>query len=94
MIGDWVNYRGICNRIAPADFCHFEWIDEIRPIPLTAEILEKNGLTKMEAFKGYNLMRLTSGFYSVEDHCLIEFKYVHQLQHLLRLIGLEKEIIL
>lgn len=46
MIGDWVNYRGICNRIAPADFCHFEWIDEIRPIPLTPEILEKNGFTK------------------------------------------------
>ena len=43
MIGDWVDYRGIYNRVAPADFCHFEWIDEIRPIPLTPEILEKNG---------------------------------------------------
>lgn len=43
MIGDWVSYRGIVNKVAPADFCKKAWIDEIKPIPLTPEILEKNG---------------------------------------------------
>lgn len=45
MIGDWVSYRGIFNRIAPADFnsYHKIWMEEIEPIPLTPEILEKNG---------------------------------------------------
>ena len=46
MIGDWVSYHGIVNKVAPADFCQKEWIDEIKPIPLTPEILEKNGFKK------------------------------------------------
>lgn len=100
MIGDWILSGNEPVKVYCAPYSYGKGVNlyhvdnTYSPIPLTEEILEKNGLTKMEAFNGYNLMRLTSGFYSVEDHCLIEFKYVHQLQHLLRLIGLEKEIIL
>ena len=37
MIGDLVSYRGIVNRVAPADFCQKAWIEEIKPIPLTPD---------------------------------------------------------
>ena len=80
---------------------------EIEPIPLTPEILEKNGWIK----DGY--------FYKAEDGSYIQLgelfehasfraekhgipreiqtsphllKYIHQLQHALRLCGIEKEI--
>lgn len=48
MIGDWVSYRGVFNQIAPADFDpdHKMWMEEIKPISLTPEILEKNGFVK------------------------------------------------
>jgi hypothetical protein len=51
-------------------------IDMCVPIPLTPEILEKNG------FNG-GLDRI--------HHCHI--KYVHQLQHALRLAGVEKDVV-
>lgn len=48
MVGDWVNYKGIYNTVARADFDihHDKWIEEIQPIPITEEILEKNGFIK------------------------------------------------
>lgn len=71
-------------------------IEECKPIPLTDEILEKNGFKEgwTECFKGYNLMKSSRGYYSIEDHCLIELRYVHELQHALKLCGIEKEIVL
>ena len=118
MIGDWVNYRGICNRVAPADFCHFEWMDEIRPIPLTPEILEKNGfvpkfsdgcLTEYLIYKdivdGLHEMYIRIAYFNIKEKehklecfdcrtggCQIWIKFVHELQHALRLCGIEKEI--
>lgn len=88
--------------------------DNIEPIPLTAEILEKNGFEKQGfdgwllefgtyAESGHILWRTDYG----EPHLLIEsysskhgdFRsfgicYVHELQHALKLCGIEKEIIL
>ena len=46
MIGDWVSYHGIVNKVAPADFCQKAWIDEIEPIPLTDAILKANGFNR------------------------------------------------
>ena len=46
MVGDWVSYHGIATKVAPADFCQKKWLEEIKPIPLTPEILEKNGFKK------------------------------------------------
>ena len=122
MINDWViaygkntqvvwvgNLQKLAVRGFPSEF--FE--DEIEPIPLTPEILEKNGFTEIKGtnttFKidiyGY-LIKVTfpkeneetnkrnpflvidsrPSYYSSE--CL----YVHELQHVLRLLGIEKEI--
>lgn len=50
MIGDWVSHNGIWNRIAPADLipdAHKKWLEEAQPIPITPEILEKNGWKKV-----------------------------------------------
>lgn len=83
--------------------------DDFQPIPLTPEILEKNGWKH----KYYGIYRQTIGetitidIYpegcSVEDergsqcryrlrHHLPGPKFVHELQHALRLCGIEKEI--
>lgn len=62
MIGDWVSYNGISNKISLADYGidkgHAEWRNEIEPIPLTPEILEKNGWVSdnyNDPFRVYNL---------------------------------------
>ena len=76
----------------------------IEPIPLTPEILEKNDFvqnTKDSIFEhiGCSIIygkyyRRTEGNALDTGDCLYPIKYVHQLQHALRLCGIEKEIIL
>lgn len=76
--------------------------EEVKPIPLTPEILEKNGFV-LESYSG-NVM---SGKWWTRNDFVIhknmndsvgknnfKYEYVHQLQHALRLCGIEKEIIL
>ena len=121
MIGDWVNYNGVFNQIAPADFdlYHKEWIETIKPIPLTAEILEKNGFENYEfdnsiydTYVGNNVrfgIQIKPWqfwcYYSYptpegeenDEFFRISFEekpFVHQLQHVLRLCEVNKEIIL
>ena len=87
-------------------------LEDIHPIPLTAEILEKNGFRKLDRFNEYVIgewdsnpfiaVRLAEKF--VEPTILVKNggtsahlfgsrgENVHQLQHALRLAGVEKEI--
>lgn len=83
----------------------FSWIE---PIPLTAEILEKNFKSKRNIF-GLQTYILDENF-SLEDRgsklCLVrtcndyigskfwvcDIMYVHQLQHALKLFNIEQEI--
>lgn len=88
----------------------FEGYDHVAPIPLTDEILEKNGLVLEDEF-GYSafalhfmedknldleLSKSESGFWcwsiSCDEYCVVQLHYVHQLQHALRLCGIEKDI--
>lgn len=98
-------------------------IDEIQPIPLTAEILEKNGFRKevdknnFESYLYYNFAgdgfirvilwdggdgdwSIKIGNYDKFDDNEIIYKNdfvflkLHQLQHALRLCGVDKEIVL
>lgn len=65
--------------------------DEIVGIPLTAEILWKN-FPDPEIVCWYpdnNTYRIIIG-----DDIALNIKYVHELQHALRLCGIEKEIVL
>lgn len=78
---------------------HWCNIEKVKPIPLTAEILEKNLATEPQIAwcVGWNkkddihveIKRedLNAAFYGV-------IYFVHQLQHSLRLCGIEKEIVI
>lgn len=90
---------------------------EIEPIPLTREILEKNGFEKLDFshyhIKGRTLVLDADGKWEGElvwhwvvtemdtnskgqnyviDYYVATIQYVHQLQHALRLCGIDLEI--
>ena len=124
MIGDWVQgflpdtnskVVGILNDIQIAIIgggAYMELdVDDLQPIPLTPEILEKNGfvLSKESSRKPYQLRdnsiyvsvikgRLNARYYEKFGKPInamqIDCNYVHELQHALRLCGIEKEIVL
>ena len=75
-------------------------LSQARPIPITAEMLEKNGfeenggifynsdmLMEFEQYKDVWCRTVNCGEYDVYS-----IKYVHQLQHALRLAGVDEEI--
>jgi len=76
--------------------------NSFNPIPLTPEVLEKNGFEflidtwylQTEERKPIHI-RFMDEFIAISINCNIipmGLKYVHQLQHALRLCGIEKEI--
>lgn len=99
MVGDWV----ICNhyqdkpftkQFGVADFAKGEY-EFCEPIPLTEDILLKNGWKKRplryftEWYGCFQLNEQSNGkFY----YAAIPLNYVHELQHLLRMAGIEKAI--
>lgn len=119
MIGDWVMINPISYyqveqirmefgelRIYLKGTEVFATENEIMPIPLTPEILEKNGFHKewdediilmvcdtiiVETGNNYKLYKDGKMYLR---RVLSPLYYVHQLQHALRLCGIEKEIIL
>lgn len=77
--------------------------DDVEPIPLTVNILYKNGFDCDEdGFISYNEFAINFGRDPFEEgpnllfimvgNCHVELQYVHELQHALRLCGIEKEI--
>ena len=128
MIGDWVYSASMTPRkvqyldgaksdsIGVADHLNFE--SRINPIPLTAEILEKNGLKYEVDYGGYH--RSILGSHSKDNEPLICVQWnpqgeisqwevsnksgiltgvvaygyteiaVHELQHILRMVGLNE----
>lgn len=115
MIGDWVNVGNdefaFPDQIYSlgydeVDSGHGDMVgtyryDELFPIPITPEILEKNGFVK-QGFPGWEIY--------TEDFLILwrircfnaangsfhrsHISYVHELQHALRLCGIKKEIML
>ena len=88
-------------------------MEHIRPIPITAEILEKNGFTRGQRGDFYHYLRLdknrtlyihasTNGWRTEitydaagilrTTHLVPDMNSVHDLQHALRLAGVDKEI--
>ena len=143
MVGDWVMYDGEPNIITElSEIIHEEAtvcfvgnnymanIDEIKPIPLTPEILEKNGFywgypvdveeMASNVFGGIGIEmppkswvwdegdgvisiifpnESDGGVFTcyLDKHLTLVFDdeiFAHQLQHALKLCGIEKEIIL
>ena len=116
MLGDHVQVNGeVCKVISISyfdigisdskeDFYH-EHIDNIKPIPITTEILEKNGFMKhndqdcddiygflSEDSDDLIYLYLYGVYFFLFDNINMQIEYVHQLQHALRLCGIEKEI--
>lgn len=91
-------------NIGTIDWGVCQWLTEedIQPIPLTQEILEKNKFRD-----GGYFGELALGLYRICCDCArvaiihcgetimdIPVEYVHQLQHALKLCGIDKEIII
>ena len=119
-IGDYVNYRGQIIKVTSlydkGDSNEVGWSDKecvwvnadnVEPIPLTPEILEKNGFKQIgEKFicgeidddlieiipSINNTYRITVSVTDLMISCSIWCNHVHQLQHVLRLYGIEKTI--
>lgn len=119
MLGDWVQFGGTIRQIQSLEYdadgkCWFyseldqSWcsLEQHEPIPLTPEILEKNGFERdfedgsliwvderdvTEVVWGGTILTIHGENGHLElDTCM----YVHELQHALRLCGIEKEIVL
>lgn len=121
-----IGYAG-CQPLDKEQFSGGIWLDYLDPIPLTPEILEKNGFVRVERGEictCYRWREKSDKIYGrlVDIHLykepiqgvftLIEIEtcsnkgdglnrlhscdtdYVHDLQHALRLCGIEKEIVL
>ena len=80
------------------------YMEGLQGIPLTAEILEANGFTRSKAFVEWkyeddDIYMLWKPFpwikIQLEDHTVMfPCEFVHELQHALRLCGIDKEIVL
>lgn len=108
MIGDWYWWEAEGKKyplqvtkdtfkLSDEDISNFE------PIPLTPEILEKNGLAndpygcyfKEDEYMALEISVEREGIYwtiNYNEYGILKLKYVHQLQHALRLCGIDKEI--
>ena len=76
-------------------------MDEIEPIPLTPEILEKIGFKEYNGLYGLDIaygvfvnadFKVEEPFVSIHNTCYRAIpicRYLHQLQHALRLCGIE-----
>lgn len=129
MIGDWVMSFGAPHKIVGVRADSFypyiktdisdTWYEDgmedlLNPIPLTPEILEKNGFEKIGGFitdEAYIFDKEESGEANLiirrfdfnesfvictpqDQTARISIGYVHELQHALRLAGINKEIVL
>ena len=100
MVGDWiVKPSGHIRTIDRAEFLNDDaWFEDIKPISLTPEILEKNGWKETVYYHDYRdgnntiqffLPYMTGRINGIDiEHFGCE--YVHQFQHLLRLCGLDE----
>lgn len=116
MIGDWVLMRGTpvqvraigVNTIRFSDMLITEPLENIEPIPLTPEILEKNvthciereymnffPIGNKDASTIIVYKRKSKQFVLLDKSLteVCEIKYVHELQHALKLFGIEKEVV-
>lgn len=114
-VGDWVRWRtygkGYDVQIVAINDTLIRGVNDgieygvllkqLESIPITAEILEKNGFERMAIGDTYRhncdieVTLYGDGWWhtiGLDEYSLHKINGVHQLQHLLRLYGAEKEI--
>lgn len=114
MIGDWVynthnrqneRVQEIGSGLVMLDYNDLYEYDEIEPVPITPEILEKNGFEKIEAkyyryfLEEKDYYESVSVYFDEEANVQVrvldgsEFKgrikYIHELQQAMRLCGIK-----
>ena len=92
-----------CLPLDKEQFSRGIWCEYLSPIPITPEILEKNGFTRdadgmndideISVEITYGEWQRVDGRHKYLGEARI-IKYVHELQHALLLCGIEKEIVL
>lgn len=108
MIGDWYQWyadgKYYYYQVTKETFSESEdTIANFEPIPLMSKVLEKNGflyndnynewtLTDEHDFDIIVLCEVAKGYTMTTEGVTLSFQYVHQLQHLLRLCGINKEM--
>lgn len=95
-IGDWILYGDKPVKVLQlSENGKYDWV---KPIPLTHEILEKNGWKETQYWHEYQdnkntiqccLPELRGKINGIEIE-YFKCEYVHQYQHLLRLCGLDE----
>ena len=119
MVGDLVMSFGAPHKVVGIRTDMFEphiktdmsdtWYEEgienlLEPIPLTPEVLEKNGLANdlygchfdEDEYMALEISAEEEGIYwsiNYNEYDILKLKYVHELQHALRLCGINKEIV-
>lgn len=113
MVGDWVNVFDVPKQIEGIrtfkngdemvyyDGDNGNFIENVTPIPLTEEILEKSGFENSEWY-GWQIKgpEFTLCFVGDTPHFLLDelfvcnCPYVHTFQHALKLCEIEKKIVL
>ena len=109
MVGDWIKMNNGYAKVVGLKECIF-FSDKFEtgisysaePIPLTTEILEKNGFEKSvdddDQHNRYTLIIEHTSFSLKYARSVfqwitpIDIKYVHELQHILKFCGIYKEI--
>lgn len=121
MIGDWVEYGGYITTVRNlSDKIVLSGcvgrLDEVRPVSLTPEILEKNGFENVYSgryrfdddkssivevstinneIKWVRVSKYDENIEEQLSNCTFnDMHFIHELQHALKLCGIEKEIIL
>ena len=119
MVGDWVFTRGQIEQVTSiydGYICTEHYEDSydyyFEPIPITPEILEKNGFVQNPRSKSRRSHQICTDSVYISwwrgrlnilfkpfighstNHVNVDGKYVHELQHALRICGIEKEIVL
>jgi hypothetical protein len=107
MIGDWVFIKDYPMIVQPMQVKkeHFvRSLVEFEPIPLTPEILKKNGLAndpygchfEEDEYMSLEISVEEEGIYwtiNYNEYGILKLKYVHELQHALKLCRIDKEIV-
>ena len=116
MVNDWVKFKGsdlyhqvkvVSNKSVKFDNQKWFAKSSVEPIPLTPEILKRNGFELVEKEIGMYGVTVVSHYicdgvpfevfcdgepFAIWFKDPVNIKFVHQLQHALRLCGIEKEI--
>ena len=97
--------RDACGFLIGLDYGGFHYssakIEDIVPIPITPEILEKNGVALAEdydengglfACPAFSVVKYGNSYTFEVPQARVRVEHVHELQHAIRLAGIEKEI--